>query len=332
VSTALEEFATEVGSTGPVRVAGGRTQWDVGGPAPPGVREVTAPAGAVDHQPAEMLVRVGAGATLDELRRVVRGGGQDVALESGDPGRATVGGILAVGQSGFRRLGHGPVRDAVLEVTAVNARGELIRSGAPLVKNVTGFDLCRLLVGSLGTLALLAEVVLRCRPLPQVEAWWMSEGVDPFASAAALHRPLSVLWDGTSTWVGLAGYEPDVMGQAKEVLGAAFTQVEGPPARPGSCRRSLPPGQLRALAGPAGTTTGWLAEIGVGVVHCTAEAAARLPAPAEVSQAVVDLHRQLKVRFDPDGRLNPGRSALLGGGQRRGPDEDGRRAMTGAGR
>ena len=310
MSRQLERFATEIGPSGPVRAVGGRTQWEVGGCAPLDVREVTAPAGVVAHEPAEMIVRVGAGTTLDELRDAVRAGGQDVALDADDPARATVGGILAVGRSGCRRLGLGPVRDAVLEVTAVSSRGELIRSGAPLVKNVTGFDLCRLLVGSLGTLALLGEVVLRCRPQSEVERWWVAEGADPFALAGTLFRPLAILWDGTRTWVGLAGYEADVRGQAETVLGSSFAAVAAPPAAPGALRRSHPPAALSRLPEAVGTGGGWLAEVGVGVVHCTPEVAARLgPGPAPTPE-VVGLHQALKARFDPDGRLNPGRSPL----------------------
>lgn len=296
-------------------MVGGRTQWDVGGAAPPDVRELAAPAGVVAHEPAEMIVRVRAGTTLEELRATVHAGGQDIALEADDPTRATVGGILAVGRSGYRRLGAGPVRDAVLEITAVSARGELIRSGAPLVKNVTGFDLCRLLVGSLGTLALLAEAVLRCRPRVEVEAWWAAEGVDPFALADALYRPLSVLWDGTRTWVGLAGYEADVHGQADAVLGPSFHRVDGPPAGPGPVRRSRPPGALRSLPRELGAGGGWLAEVGVGVVHCTAPAATRMPAPPAPAQKLVDLHHAIKERFDPAGRLNPGRCVLAAAGR-----------------
>jgi glycolate oxidase FAD binding subunit len=313
VTPALTDFAAEVGTTGPVRVVGGRTQWLVGGMAPAGVREVTAPAGVVAHEPAEMVVRVRAGTTLEELRTALRAGGQDVALEADDPARATIGGILAVGHSGCRRLGRGPVRDTVLEVTAVSAAGEVIRAGAPLVKNVTGFDLCRLLVGSLGTLALLGEVVLRCSPRPEVESWWVGEEADPFGMAAGLYRPLSVLWDGTRTWVGLAGFAADVTAQAGAVLGSGFHPCEGPPPRPGPHRHSRPPKTLRDLpreTGTAGAGSGWLAEIGVGVVHTTPDMAARLPPRGRTDPTVRRLHEALKDRFDPEARLNPGRSVL----------------------
>ena len=139
----------------------------------------------------------------------------------------------------------------------MSARGELIRAGAPLVKNVTGFDLCRLLVGSLGTLALLAEVVLRCRPRPEVEPWWVGEGADPFALADALYRPLSVLWDGTRTWVGLAGYAADVRGPgrggARAVASAGST---GRPPRPGRSGGRGRRGRCAALPGRARAPTG----------------------------------------------------------------------------
>ena len=308
----LAGFAAEVGpeAAGPVTCVGGRTQWTVGGAVAGDAREVSAPAGVVAHEPGEMIVRVRAGTPLAELAAATATGGQFAALEADDPATATVGGVLACGRSGVRRLGWGPVRDAVLEVTMVTAGGELVRAGAPLVKNVTGYDLCRLLVGSVGTLGFLAEVVLRCHPLPEAEEWWQSEpgaAIDPFLLLASLYRPLAVLWDGTSVWVGLSGHRVDGRDQARAALNG-FAPAEGPPSRPGPERRSLPAAELAALPARVGPT-GWMAEVGVGVVHCDPATAAALPLLA-AAPGVVDLHRRIKQRFDPTSRLNPGRSPL----------------------
>jgi glycolate oxidase FAD binding subunit len=325
MTSPLESFAAAVGPApgGPVTCVGGRTQWSVGGELDGPAREVSAPAGVVAHEPGEMIVRARAGTTLAELAGATAVGGQFVAVEADDPDRATVGGVLACGRSGVRRLGRGPARDAVLELTAVTAAGELIRAGAPLVKNVTGFDLCRLLVGSVGTLGFLGEVVLRCHPLPEAEAWWRSDperGADPFSLLAALYRPLSVLWDGRSVWVGLAGRRVDVEEQSATVLGrlGGFTRVDGPPVLPAAARRSVPAGSLRSLPAAAGSGS-WVAEVGVGVVHCDSSAAASLP-PRPAEAGVVELHRRIKDRFDPTGRLNPGRSPLIAPAGRATPD------------
>jgi glycolate oxidase FAD binding subunit len=192
----------------------------------------------------------------------------------------------------------------VLEITAVSSSGELIRCGAPLVKNVTGFDLCRLLVGSLGTLAFLAEVVLRCRPHPAVERWWTASAVDPFGLYRSLFQPLAILWDGTQTWVGLAGEGKDVEYQAQSFL-SGFDEVEAPPVPPAGGVLSCPPSRLASLAG---LPIPWLAEVGVGVVHLPSRPASGLLAP--VSVEVHQLNRAVKNTFDPAGRMNPGRSVL----------------------
>jgi hypothetical protein len=103
----------------------------------------------------------------------------------------------------------------------------------------------------------------------------------------------------------LSGYAADVREQAASVLGRDFVAVGGPPSVPGPARRSLAPSALRGLTG-----SGWLAEIGVGVVHGSTAAAAGWPPAARPDSAVIDLQGRVKDRFDPTGRLNPGRSVL----------------------
>jgi len=287
----LKAFAEEVGNQGPVTVVGGRTQWDVGGSVASGTREVRAPAGIVEFEPAEMTVRCGAGTTVAELDAALGEHGQCVAL-AGDDG-ATVGGVLAVGWSGIRRLRQGPMRDVLLEARYVSGDGRVIKGGGPTVKNVSGFDLCRLLVGSLGTLGFLGEVVLRCRPRP-AESRWFSGAAEPFDLVQRLHQPSAILWDGATTWLLLEGHPADVEAQGAI---AGLAEAAGPPAMPTGGRVSMRPSELRSLTGD------FVAEIGVGVVH-TAGPAPKRDLPSDVAA----LNRRVKQAFDPNGRLNPGRT------------------------
>lgn len=301
----MRAFVNDVGESGPVTCVGGRTAWDVGGAADPAAREVRAPVGIVEHEPAEMTVRVRAGTSVDVLQRELAVGGLRVLLPSPSPD-ATVGGVLAVGRSDVRRLAYGPLRDVLLEARYVSADGRLIKGGGPTVKNVSGFDLCRLLVGSLGTLGFLGEVVLRTRPVPDASRWHRGDEVDPFALVAELYRPAAILWDGAAAWVLLEGRAVDVREQASLLTRHGMVEVGGPPDLPPQVS-SLTPSALRALDPSA--TGRFVAEIGVGTVHADV-GAARAALPVEV----VELNRRIKDRFDPRGRLNPGRDPLLGAG------------------
>jgi FAD/FMN-containing dehydrogenase len=297
---ALDAFAAEIGpaEAGPVVAEGGRTQWSAAVVDPEALaaaRVVRAPAGVVAVEAADMTVRVRAGTPVADVDAALAEVGQVVAIPDW-PG-ATVGGVLAVGHSGLRRLGWGPVRDTVLEVRYVSAEGRLVAAGGPTVKNVSGFDLCRLLVGSVGTLGLLGELVLRTRPLPATQRWLAGEA-DPFALLRRLHRPASVLWDGTTTWVLLDGHPADVGAQVRLCEGLA--PVEGGPSLPPH-RWSLRPSELRALEGE------FVAEVGVGTVH---RPDPRPPRP--VDPAVRSLHQRIKALFDSTGRLAPGRDPLSG--------------------
>ena len=293
---ALDELAAEVGDHGPIVPVGGRTQFAVGGAVDPTARAVHARSGIVEHVAAEMTVRVRAGTTVAELDAALAPSRQCVALPSW--AGATVGGVLAVGHSGLRRLGWGPVRDTVLEVRYVSADGRVVKAGGPTVKNVSGYDLPRLLVGSLGTLGVMGEVVLRTRPLPACERWFAGTGLDPFGLLQRLYRPASLLWDGTTTWLLLDGHPADVDDQARR---AGLTEIEAvdlpdlPPHR-----WSVPPAALTAL--PSDGHGPFVAEVGVGVVHRS------IPQPPRVLDAsIVELQQRIKDAFDPTGRLSPGR-------------------------
>lgn len=289
----LVAFADEVGGSGPVAVEGSRTRWSAGGAPQPGVRLVRAPSGVSAYLPEEMVVCVGAGTSVAELSAELSARGQRCAL----PERGgTVGGAIAVGEQHLDVLARGSLRSSVLEVRYVSSEGRLVRGGGPTVKNVTGYDLPRLMAGSLGTLGLLAEVILRTNPLPAASTWLRADGADPFAAFESLLKPAAVLWDGTSTWVHLEGHAGDVAAQAAVASRLApFAEVDGPPALPPH-RWSLEPGALRGLRGR------FVASVGVGLVF--REEPQPPVAPDAASRTVAE---RMKQEFDPTGRLNPGR-------------------------
>ena len=299
---ALAAFAADVGAEGPVCVRGGGTRWSLGGSAAPGTREVQAPAGVVAFEPAEMTVRVRAGTPVAVLHEELAAAGQRTAL----PERAggTVGGALMAGESSIARLGRGSVRDALLQARYVCADGRIASAGAGTVKNVSGFDLCRLLVGSLGTLGLVGEVLLRTVPVGETERWVRLAGADPGA-ARSCHTAASVLWDGADVWTLLSGYGVDVdedLGRLAAV--GACEDVDGPPELPPR-RWSCTPAEAAAFDARNGASGRFVAEIGVGVVH-----ASEPQPPRPVEPGVAELNRRFKERFDPAGRLNPGRDPL----------------------
>ena len=296
ITDEVAAFAADIGATDPVVPVGGRTQWDVGGPPDSDAREVTAPVGVIEHEPAELTVRCNAGTTIAELNTTLASHDQMVPFDPLDQA-ATVGGFIAVGASGHRRLRYGHARDLVLQMQYVAHDGSVVTAGGPTVKNVSGYDLCRLLVGSLGTLGITAEVILRCLPRPATSRWLRGEA-DPFDLRDRLYRPSSILWDGTTTWLLLEGHTADVDSESEK---AGLAQCDGPPPLPGVGRLSMRPSELHGLRPGAGG--GFIAEIGVGVVHQHEPVPSRGPGNLE-------LNRELKRRFDPSGRLNPSRSML----------------------
>lgn len=283
--------------TDPLAVMGLGTRSKVGGAVDPGARVVRAPAGVEWVQAEEMTARCGAATAVAELAAALDEVGQMVNLPAG----GTVGGALAVGLNDVYRLGHGHLRDVLLQADVVLADGRQVTCGGPTVKNVSGFDLCRMLVGSLGKLAVIGDVIVRTRPRPPERRWFTANASDPEAVRARVFRPASVLWDGVTVWVCLEGHGRDIDAAASS---SGFAECDGPPELPTGGRWSLDPATVVSAA------SGWapgsfVAEIGVGVVHHTLAAPAR-----PVDPAVRVLHERLLARFDPTGRLNPGRLLL----------------------
>ncbi len=324
----LDELRATVAAADAVLPVGGRTQWEVGNPPTAGV-EVRAPSGIVAYDPAELTVTVGAGTPVAELAGVLEGAGQECQLDPRAP-EATVGGVLSAGLSGPRRLRYGPLRDRVLEVRFVTADGRLVKAGGPTVKNVTGFDLPRLLVGSLGTVGVIVQVTLRCQPRPRVACWFETDA-DPFEARRRMFRPSCVMWDGRTTRVLLEGNADDA---DSEATAAGVRPVDGAPAWPAGAHRariSVRPSVLRDLDPTLDRIDGvrWLAEVGVGTVHVAADdpaviVAARAAATEhegwllrEAGAPGIDgyggplpnlaIVERLRTAFDPTGKLSPGR-------------------------
>jgi len=292
----LETFAAEIEGADPVTIVGNRTRWETGGVLHEPCRPVRAPTGIVAYEPEEMTVTVRAGTTVSDLNDALAEAGQRCAL----PDRGgTVGGAVAVGENDPLMLGKGRLRDSVLQVRYASAEGTLVTGGGPTVKNVTGFDLPRLMTGALGTLGFLGEVILRTNPVPASSAWFTGTDVDPFAAFEAVFHPSAVFWDGQQTWVLLEGHAVDVQAEA-QALGAVgrFIETDEHPVLP-QHRWSLTPAEMRQPPQDAG---GFLASVGVGTLF------ADKPQPRRELDPVAEaLGRQMKQQFDPSGRLNPGR-------------------------
>src|SRR5208282_2532514 len=133
--------------------------------------------GVTLYEPAELVLSAKAGTPLAEIEALAAASGQELAFEPMDygpllgtaPASGTIGGALAANLSGPRRIKAGAARDHFLGVNAVSGRGETFKSGGRVVKNVTGYDLCKLLAGSWGTLAAMTDVTLKTLPRAETE-------------------------------------------------------------------------------------------------------------------------------------------------------------------
>ena len=288
----------------------------------------------VAYEPAEMIAVVEAGRRVGELSRIVGDGGQEWAVDA--PEDATVGGVIASGVSSPRRLRVGPVRDTVLEVELVTGEGRPVRGGGRTVKNVTGFDLPRLMTGSLGTLGILVQVALKLRPLPAARRTLVLEGSIETAQRALAQVPLpaAILATRSHVEILLEGWPEAVdeqtgrartLGEMHVVEDAEFPNNSPWSRHPVVVEASVPPGRLRELADVAGEDWGALAGVGTfwaGLPSANGELSSLRARVSEVGGVAPvirgpgglgsvpeaeRIHRRLKATFDPAGVLAPGR-------------------------
>src|SRR5215472_12869025 len=159
-------------------------------------------AGIRDYQPSELVLTAAAATPIEEIETALAAAGQMLSFEPPDWGallglpasaarRRTVGGVLACNLSGPRRIKAGAARDHFLGFRGVSGRGEVFKAGGKVVKNVTGYDLCKLIAGSYGTLAALEEVTIKVLPRPETVSTVLLCGLDPGAGVRRLSRALA---------------------------------------------------------------------------------------------------------------------------------------------
>jgi glycolate oxidase FAD binding subunit len=319
---------------GRLLVVGGRRHVDRGNPAEVDAELWTTQLDAlVAYEPAEMVAVVEAGTRVGDLRERLAAGGQEWPSDA--PEDATVGGVVASGATSPRRLKVGALRDTVLEAEIVTGAGRLVRSGARTVKNVTGYDLHKLVAGSLGTLGVIVQVALKVRPLPEARRTLRFAG--GIAEAArildAVPAAAAVLATADGVELRLEGWREEVAEQTEAAAGVAapleaLDDAPFPLARPWDdgavvAEVAVRPSRLpQVVAGER-----WGALVGVGIAWVGLDGVDELaalrrrareaggiapvvrgpgglgdePPPAAAVQ------RRLKDAFDPNGVLAPGR-------------------------
>ncbi len=207
-----------------LEIVGNGTKRAFGRP-PKGERlDVSALSGIRNYEPEELIVTVGPGTPIAELNGALAEKGQRLGFDPqewaalfGSAGNSTIGGAVSVDQSGSARVRYGGPRDQLLGLRGVNGLGEVFSAGGRVVKNVTGFDIPKLVCGAFGTLCVLTELTFRVFPKPEFEAVLALRGVTPGAGLAALRT----VWSSPLEATGLAYVPSDTQ------TGTSFIRLEG---------------------------------------------------------------------------------------------------------
>ncbi len=331
LAAGLSEFS-RAGRT--VRVRGGGSGAGHGLPIPADLTLSTAGLSRViAHEPADLTITVEGGVPAATVHSLAAAHDQ-AWPQAARRGGATVGGLLATAASGTTRLRWGPIRDSLLEVVIATGDGRLVRAGGRTVKGVAGYDLPRLVVGSLGTLGVIVEATLKLWPVPAAAGWFGVSGAQDelreraAAVMATRFRPGAVILEPGALWVYLLGAPADV------------TPPEGMTPRRRGPERPVGPAVMELAVSPSDVADltrdldisglRYRAQFGVGICHV------QVAAPDDIAPlrtlavargghgqiiggtdelrrdpwgpppAGIEVMRRLRDAFDPAHVLNPG--------------------------
>jgi glycolate oxidase FAD binding subunit len=286
--TAAELAAAVADSAGPLEILGAGSKRGLGRPINSEKSlDLSLLSGITAYEPAELVLTAGAGTRLTEIEQALSAQRQMLAFEPPDlgplygrpVGEGTLGGALACNLAGPRRPKSGAARDHFLGALAVNGLGEIFKTGGRVVKNVTGYDLCKLLAGSFGTLAALAEVTIKVLPMPEHERSLILPGLEDAKAVQIMTLALGSAAEVSGAAHLPAGVTALAPGLAEEA--ATILRLEGTSlsiaARLRLLRQEL--GMKGREVEEAGSKTIWCALRGVRPFHGTSEAVWRLSVP-----------------------------------------------------
>lgn len=233
----------------PLEIVGGGTRLALGRPVQAEKTVSTAALSGISlHEPGALTLVAGAGTPLAEIEAALAAENQRLAFEPmdhrrllGSSGEPTIGAVAAMNNSGSRRIQAGAARDAMLGVRFIDGRGEVLRNGGRVMKNVTGYDLVKLMAGSWGTLGVVTEISFKVLPAPEATGVVLIEGLDDEAAIRALSAALGSPYDITGaahlpvgvdgkpvTMIRLEGFGASVKYRAEKLRGelASFGKAE----------------------------------------------------------------------------------------------------------
>ena len=227
-----EAVRAAIANDQPLEIIGHGSRRRIGQPmATNAVLDLSALSAVASYEPNELIITVQAGAPLADVMSLIDSKSQQFAFEPmhtasllGIPGHGTIGGMIAAGLAGPRRIKAGGARDHLLGAHAVSGFGDSFKTGGKVVKNVTGYDLCKLLAGSWGTLAVMTEVTLKVMPRPESERTLVLRRLDDLAANRAMTVALGSAFDvsgaahvpGSSLRAAVAGLAP--LGAPREAV------------------------------------------------------------------------------------------------------------------